>query len=577
MKNTQKELYFPPNLAPVVKNNTKIQGAVSDIQDDEGDHLAYYTIATSFLQEVGSGRYNNNSELVNDLFGEALANCVKAISLDSNNAKYIITKVKLLTLMGKDKDCLSDLAQAKELISISKDPLVQLYVNNTIDNIEKLDSVKSTLAELKKKGENIELINAVEDLTDVTSNINLAVHDHKESIDQHTQQIIDINNKTLEVVSNVENQEQNINLLLHEIQELKSTVLKQVAKQAETDYILEASQTYKKVLLQEQFKALSENDSAYAQSFASNLYSHLEIFNLAQQGLFNLSQDTLTSDWVANVLKAVPAIGNTLEAINTYANKAYGAIDTITKEQKIKKINEILVQHFAINDLKLYTQEVAINMIKNPFIHNAINDQNNQEEDLSKLAQMKQDFDEFKDKTNQHIEQLKQKAVGIDALDIEFSHVSSLSLEHVGMFVEMLCRLDEQNGRSILPQDKDLETFINQTVFPETNHNIQEQAFSAHIPEEELKEVETIKASDSKKYKAHKKCEIFAVQDVVYNNPLLNNPEILSQSLNKYSLSQILDLSINVNAELINYAIDTNDSAMLLAGLISVDHIDALI
>ena len=575
MKSIEKEVYFPPSLKSIVKNNIKIQGALSDIQDNQGNHLAYYTIATSLLQEVGSGKYNN-SEFVNVLFGEALANCVKAISIDSNNAKYIITKAKLLTLMGKEKDCLSDLAQAKELISISQDPLVQLYVNNTIDNIEKLESVKSTLAELKQRGENIELITAIEDLTDVTSNINLAVHDHKESIDQHTQQIIDINNKTLEVVSSVENQEQNINLLLNEIQELKSTVLKQAAKQAETDYILEASQTYKKVLLQEQFKVLSENDHAYAQSFASNLYSHLEIFNLAKMGLFDLSKETFTPEWAATIISAVPAIGNTLDAINTYANKIYGQVDTITKEQKIKKINEILVQHFTINDLKLYTQEVAINMIKHPFIQNAINDHKDEEKDLSKLAQIKQDFNEFKDKANQQIEELKQKAVGIDALDIEFSRISSLSLEHVGIFVEMLCRLDEQDGISILPKDKDLEIFINQVVFPEIDDNIQEQDLSVQVLQEESKQDEIIDTSDSKKYKTHKKCEIFAVTDIKYDNPLLNNPEILSQSLGKYSISEILDLSMNISTALINNAIDANDSEVLLAGLMSVDHANDL-
>ena len=314
-----------------------------------------------------------------------------------------------------------------------------------------------------------------------------------------------------------------------------------------------------KAALIDEFNNLDADSYAYAQSFASNLYSHLEIFNLAKMGLFDLSQEKLAPDWLGKVIAAVPAIGNTLDAINTYANKIYSQVDTITKEQKVKKINEILTHHFTVNDLKLYTQKVAIAMVKIPDINSEIQKDATPDE-LSRMGQMQQAFREFRDNTNQQIEILKQHAVGIDALDVEFSRISSLSLEHVSIFVEMLCRLDEVNGQSILPNNESLTTFICMNVLPQINQNISPQL----NPEAEESKEELITHK--------KKCTIFSVSDIVYDNELLNHPEILSESLKQYSISEILDLSINIDSELIDRALETGDSELMLAGLMSVDY-----
>ncbi len=72
-------------------------------------------------------------------------------------------------------------------------------------------------------------------------------------------------------------------------------------------------------------------------------------------------------------------------------------------------------------------------------------------------------------------------------------------------------------------------------------------------------------------------CNIFMVTDIKYDNELLNHPKILSQSLNKYSLLEILNLSVNIDPQLINNAIDSGNSELLLAGLISVDESESII
>jgi tetratricopeptide (TPR) repeat protein len=66
-------------------------------------------------------------------------------------------------------------------------------------------------------------------------------------------------------------------------------------------------------------------------------------------------------------------------------------------------------------------------------------------------------------------------------------------------------------------------------------------------------------------------CLIFTQNSITYDNPLLNHPDLLESLLTKYSLSQILDLSSNLDESLINEVLNTNDPDTLLAGLMSVD------
>ena len=67
-------------------------------------------------------------------------------------------------------------------------------------------------------------------------------------------------------------------------------------------------------------------------------------------------------------------------------------------------------------------------------------------------------------------------------------------------------------------------------------------------------------------------CEIFAITDIKYDNHILNYPEKISQALKQYSFSDIIDLSLKLDANLINKAITNKDQDLLLDGSISADH-----
>ena len=553
------------NLLEVIENlNFLLEG-------QQGDHQARHQRAKAYFElfQITSRE---------DCLHEASKDYNKAIKLkkaelqdgsrDEQLSEYIVNSAKMKAFTGNIEGSIKSIKEAKQYLPDGNN-LTSLYVNNTINNIERLDEVRVMLSNLRTQdGVNKELVGAVDILADVTSDLNLAVHDldgrtnEQQEILQYQSNRLDEHQGTISnITERLSNNDADVGALRAEISGLREALQSQASELENVIGILRTTQIMEKAALIDEFNNLDPDSYAYAQSFASNLHSHLEIFNLARIGLFDLAKEQLTPEWLGKLIAAVPAIGNTLDAINTYANKFYSQVDTITKEQKVKKINEILTQHFTVNDLKLYTQKVAIAMVKSPLIESEIQKKDFKPEELSKMEQMREDFREFRERANQQIEILKERAVGIDALDVEFGRISSLSLEHVGIFVEMLCRLDEDaNGQSILPNNENLTPFIGEHILPQINQNI-----SAQLNPE---------AEESKEeYSIHKKkCTIFTVSDIQYNNELLNHPEILSESLKQYSISEILDLSINIDSELIDYSLETGDSELMLAGLMSVDY-----
>ena len=72
------------------------------------------------------------------------------------------------------------------------------------------------------------------------------------------------------------------------------------------------------------------------------------------------------------------------------------------------------------------------------------------------------------------------------------------------------------------------------------------------------------------------KQKILCVTEVVYDNELLNHPELLKASVEEFGISRVLDMSSNLSSELISEAIEQNDAELLLAGCISLNYSDVI-
>jgi tetratricopeptide (TPR) repeat protein len=88
---------------------------------------------------------------------------------------------------------------------------------------------------------------------------------------------------------------------------------------------------------------------------------------------------------------------------------------------------------------------------------------------------------------------------------------------------------------------------------------------------------EKFKILANKVYEIDQKVEILlVVNDIVYDNDLLNHPELLKLSVKELGMSRVLDMSNSLSSELISEAIQQNNAELLLAGCISLDCSDVI-
>ena len=351
-------------------------------------------------------------------------------------------------------------------------------------------------------------------------------------------------------INPVTNNEQLASILREEIERAKKELGNEIQ---DINTVLRETKIYKKAQLSKDFANLEGSDAGvYAKAFASSLYTYIESYQLAKEGLFQVTQEKLTPDFVASSLKAIPVIGNALDSINTYANNIYGTKDSMTKEQRINKIDAIIKNNFILDDIKLYVSEVALKMIENSTVKRLLSSdqQHNSHGFLQKTID---GYTKIKEALDTQLNLLKQVITGVDAVnDEDFIKISKLALEHVGLFMEALCRKDGEN----LPES--LEEFISTQIFE-----------TLEKEEQVRKDIIDSKASKNK-------CIICNVNDIVYDNELLNHPELFNKLANIYGANKVLDLSTSICPLLISQSIEHDDINLLLGGFMSLDASDGV-
>jgi hypothetical protein len=70
---------------------------------------------------------------------------------------------------------------------------------------------------------------------------------------------------------------------------------------------------------------------------------------------------------------------------------------------------------------------------------------------------------------------------------------------------------------------------------------------------------------------SQKMCQIFSVTDVIYDNELLNHPEMFNKLSDVYGVNKVIDLSGNIESSLLQEALEHNDAELLMGALVSVD------
>jgi tetratricopeptide (TPR) repeat protein len=64
---------------------------------------------------------------------------------------------------------------------------------------------------------------------------------------------------------------------------------------------------------------------------------------------------------------------------------------------------------------------------------------------------------------------------------------------------------------------------------------------------------------------------VYYINDVIYDNELLNHPDLLQPSVKEFGLCKLLDMSERLSQDFISEVVAQNDSELLLAGLVSIN------
>lgn len=178
----------------IAKLEREIEGYDMDIEDNPENALAYYKKGGAFtkLKEATKDSTYN---------GKALSCYNKAIELDSTSSVYLGDRSKLHIAMGNPDLAVEDIKKVKDLPE-SSNPITAMYLNNTVRDIAKLESVQNTIAKLQKEGKiDPALANALAEHAKVTANLVVQVGAHGERLNGHDQEIGSLTSKTEELIA----------------------------------------------------------------------------------------------------------------------------------------------------------------------------------------------------------------------------------------------------------------------------------------------------------------------------------------------------------------------------------------
>ena len=145
-----------------------------------------YCLKAEALVKLGKLQQNDKA-----CYEQALACYNKAIELDSENATYLADRMKLHVLMGCPGLAVEDMRKIKELPKAEGS--MEIYMENTMNDIGSLDAIQDTIKELQASGKIDEkLAGILEKHTRVTANLVVQVGAHGKTLNIHDQEIANL-------------------------------------------------------------------------------------------------------------------------------------------------------------------------------------------------------------------------------------------------------------------------------------------------------------------------------------------------------------------------------------------------
>lgn len=537
-------------------------------------HILHYSKAKT-LQE--KAKYTNNTELYN----ESLASYNEAIKLTGNqNPHYIIKRAELLIKMGNRSEAFHDLQIASKLSSdILNKPLGRLEIEemdtvNTIRSLAKLDEMQESISQLFSQGKldkemkDLFINQVIGPLTDIMQKTfdNVSYHDNL------AQDVINIFSR-LEIQL-----QENSKLSVKQVTELKNE-LRQHDKKLED--ILSRFREIESVTQSLQVKVeensrMNEDERKKAKETINKINDSLKKLSTKVE-----SQDPILKKVITEVSKlSLEHENNSTKFYDLWIkvdelDNRVGSVETTSKELN-KKIDE----NASISEKEKEEAKAVINKLTDAL--KKINMRVEAHEPvLKKITGEVQELLVNKEVNLVNIEDLwetiEEQAKRLGAVEVTVETTKQKFIE-LSNNIKADSKLKEEDKKemnnkigsiqeklSIITNQEDIAVITAEVTKIITESKITKSRLSA-IEED----IDSILVKQGSSYSTVNTAIVNIVNEITYDNMLLNNPNLLKKSLVLFNFNQILEASRNLDRELMHEAMLHNDEELVLGGIISL-------
>ncbi len=517
----------------------------NDISKLERD-IKYYEMAISSnpnndnAYNLQGQTYAKLAESTNNqqFYYEAIKYYDQAIAINPNKSTYLCDRSKLYALIGEPEKAVLDFRKVNELVSSqeSQGAINDHYVQHTLKKVAKLDNIQDTIKKLESEGKlDTVFFKAFSSLAEVTTGLVVQVSAHDTRLSEHDQRFVELEKsleKALAFIEELQEQmhttpSQESQIILTEKvkqQEIKILDLQEKVKQTTNqlqivESVIDDSKIKELAEIKKGFEELEASSPIlynYCKTFYWTLSNYFEAYRvldseviegssggsagsveeIAMSGVkFGLKKGM---EYTAKLAQGIPIIGGVVGVLDKIIDEGWNEIEIRELRSKTNIINKI-IQNCDIktsDDIDITIGRVALEITNDKF----------KQQDILLFEQSK-----GKKAWNWLNEKIKSSVPLREYSD----PVSQLALQDVSLLLYSLYK----NHASIINKKVALHQQLAEIVVQKDQEQFILKALEALPNNEPQLDVQPVLKKSS--------CIILTINEIKYDNPILNYPEML--------------------------------------------------
>jgi len=517
----------------------------NDISELERD-IKYYEMAISSMPNDDNAynlqgqTYAKLAERTNNqqFYYEAIKYYDQAIAINPNKSTYLCDRSKLYALIGEPEKAVLDFRKVNELVSSqrSQGAINDHYVQNTLKEVAKLDCVQDTIKMLEAAGElDSDFLRAFSSLIEVTTRLVIQVSAHDIKLSEHDQRFVELKKsleKALAFIEELQEQmrathSQESQIIITEKvkqQEIKILDLQEKIKQTThklqiMESVIEDSKIKELVEIKKGFEELEASSPIlynYCKTFYWTLSNYFKAYRVLDSEVIEGSSGSSAGsveeiamsgvkvglkkgmEYTAKLAQGIPIIGGAVGVLDKIIDEGWNEIEIRELRSKTNIINKI-IQNCDIktsDDIDITIGKVALEITNDKF----------KQRDILLFEQSKE---------KKALNWLNEKIKSSVPLHEYSDPASQLALQDVSLLLYSLYK----NHETIINKEVALHQQLAEIVVQKDQEQCILKALEALPNSESQLDVQPALKKSS--------CVILTINEIKYDNPILNYPEIL--------------------------------------------------